>query len=70
MRCCPPKSFKSYKEGKCVAEEMLPNRMAKATITKGDLYRRMGNYYGKEATPGAQTGPSPLIAMTTMLRGF
>lgn len=61
---------KTYKKGKLVAEEVLPNRMAKATITGGDLYRRMGNYYGKEATSGAQTGPSPLITFTMVGRGF
>lgn len=70
MKCCTPKGYKSYKEGKCVAEEVLPSRMAKATITGGDLYRRMGNYYGKETTPGAQTGPSALITFTTVGRGY
>lgn len=55
---------------KSLKSEMLPSRMAKATITDGDLMRRMGNYYGKESTPGAQTGPSAIIAFTTIGRGF
>lgn len=70
MKCCKVPGAKSYKEGKCIAEEMLPNRMAKATITGGDLYQRMGNYYKKTPNDGAQTGASPLITFTTVGRGF
>jgi hypothetical protein len=64
------KGVKSYREGKCVAEEVLPNRFAKATITGGDLYQRMGNFYGKKVEQGAQSGPSPLIMITNSTRGF
>ncbi len=55
---------------KSLAKEDLPSRYSKATITGGDLYQRMGNYYGKSVTPGAQPGPSPLIAFTTIGRGI
>ncbi len=64
------KGVKSYREGKCVAEEVLPNRFAKATITGGDLYQRMGNFYGKKVEQGAQSSPSPLIMITNSTRGF
>lgn len=57
-------------KNKSIKSEMLPSRMAKATITDGDLMRRMGNYYGKNTGAGAQTGPSTLIAFTTIGRGF
>lgn len=60
MKCCTPKGFKSYKEGKCVAEEVLPNRMAKATITGGDLMRRMAGYYGKNEPKMPE---NPMMAM-------
>lgn len=64
------KGVKSYREGKCVAEEILPSRFAKATITGGELYQRMGNFYGKKVEQGAQPGPSPLIMITNSTRGF
>lgn len=69
MKCHKVAGAKTVRN-KCTASEMLPSRMAKATITGGDMYRRMGNYYGKEANPGAQTGASPLITFTTVGRGF
>ena len=64
MKCCAPKGYKSYKEGKCVAEEVLPNRMAKATITGGDLYRRMAGYYGKK-----DNAPRSAMPMMPMMLG-
>ena len=60
MKCCTPKGFKSYKEGKCVAEEVLPSRMAKATITGGDLMQRMMGNYGKNQP---KTPENPMMAM-------
>lgn len=60
MRCCKVPGAKSYKEGKCVAEEVLPSRMAKATITGGDLMQRMMGNYGKDQP---KTPNNPMMSM-------
>lgn len=60
MKCCTPKGFKSYKEGKCVAEEVLPSRLAKPTIFGGDLMQRMMGNYGKNQPKAPQ---DPMMAM-------
>lgn len=60
MKCCTPKGFKSYKEGKCVAEETLPSRMAKATIVGGDLTQRLMGNYGKNQP---KTPQNPMMAL-------
>lgn len=60
MKCgCKPKGFKSYSQGKVVASEDLHHRLAKPTITGGDLYQRMQNRYGKKdnASPSPMTMP-------------
>lgn len=51
-------------KNKTIKKEDLPSRMAKATITAGDLHQRMGNYYKKSPNPGADTKASPLILFT------
>ena len=54
MKNAKPKGFKTFKDGKQVAEEVLPNRFAKATITGGDQYQRMQNNYGKKNDSASQ----------------
>lgn len=60
MNCCKPKGFKSYRDGKVVAEEKLPGMGAKATITGGDLMQRMMGNYGKNQP---KTPDNPMMAM-------
>lgn len=57
-------------KSKCVKQEVLPSRMSPATITGGDVYQRMGNFYKKEANPGAQRQPSALAVFTAIGRKF
>ena len=64
-----PAGVKAIKN-KSIASEVLPNRMAKATITPGDAYKRMGNYYAKSVDDGAKDTPDALIMFTTVGRGF
>jgi hypothetical protein len=57
-------------QNKSTASEILPSRMAKATITRGDAFARSGNFYGKSPNDGAKAGPDALIMFTTVGRGF
>lgn len=55
-------------KNKTIKTEMLPSRMSPPTITGGDVYQRMGNFYKKEANPGAQRQPSPIAVFTAIGR--
>ena len=62
------KGFKSYREGKVVADETLCCRTAKPSIFGGDLSQRMANFYGKRSHAGEETTPSPLLMITNASR--
>ena len=64
MKCGKPKGCKSYRDGKLVAEETLPSRLSKATITGGDLMQRMSSNYSKKATKASEMG------LGSLFRGF
>lgn len=55
-------------KNKTIKKEDLPTRMSPATITGGDVYQRMGNFYKKEANPGAAKAPSPIAVFTAIGR--
>lgn len=55
-------------KSKTIKKEDLPSRTSPATITGGDAYQRMGNFYKKEANPGAEKAPSPIAVFTAIGR--
>lgn len=57
--------------GKGSKDEVLPNRMAMETITKGDPMQRSMNNYAKKTPSGASAmGPSFMMMGRFMGRGY
>ena len=57
--------------GKGSKDEVLPNRMAMETITKGDPMQRSMNNYAKKTPSGASAmGPSFMMMGRMMGRGY